>query len=142
MIRPELTVQDLMSREFQTVSGEALLSEALHLMVRHHRRGLPVVSDKGEVLGMVTEQELLHHFLPQVLRAPPPAEEIAPVQNVEVREVMQRSIMCLSEDQLISDVLGTMLAEGVTLFPVVREGKMVGVLSRTDLIGKLLEHSV
>lgn len=143
VIRPDLAVQDLMSRQFQTVSPETLLSEALHLMVRHGRRGLPVVSDNGEVLGLVTEVELIQHFLPQAL-GPVSTDESAkpPVQDVEVRDVMQRSVLCLSEEQLIVDVLGIMLSEGSTQLPVVREGKLVGLLSRTDIITKLLEHSV
>ena len=140
-IRPELLVSDLMSREFQTVSPETLLSETLHMMVRHQRRGMPVVSDNGEVLGIVTERELLQHFLPQVLS--PASEGRRPkVEDVEVRDVMQRSVMCLSENELITDVLGTMLAEGMAQFPVVREGILVGFLSRTDLIHKLLEQLV
>lgn len=140
LIRPELTVQDLMSREVRTVSPEALLSEVLHLMVRHRRRGIPVVGDSGEVLGMVTDLDVLQRFLPQVLGQETAIEQ-APLHDVEVREVMQRSVMCLSEDQLISDVLGGVLAEGGAQFPVVGEGKLVGLLSRTDLIDKLLEHA-
>lgn len=142
VVDPEFLVRDLMSREFQTVSPNTPLSEVLHVMVRHRRRGVPVVSDNGEVLGVVTEQEVLQHFLPQVLAAPAADGEQPPVQDVDVRDVMQRTVMCLSEDELISDVLGTMLSESITQFPVVTEGKLVGYLSRTDMIVKLLEHSV
>ena len=110
-------------------------------MVKHRRRGMTVVSDNGEVLGIVTEEELLQHFLPQVLN--PATEGVQPqIQDIEVRDAMQRSVMCLSEDELITDVLGTMLSEGVAQFPVVREGILVGFLSRTDLIHKLLEQLV
>lgn len=143
VVRPELMVRDLMSRDFQTVSADTPLSEVLHVMVRHGRRGVPVVSDNGEVLGLVTQQEILQHFLPQLLGAAPPAEgEQVPVEDVDARDVMQRTVMCLSEDQLISDVLGSMLSETVAQFPVVSGGKLVGFLSRTDIIVKLLEHSV
>jgi CBS domain-containing protein/mannitol/fructose-specific phosphotransferase system IIA component (Ntr-type) len=138
VIRPELAVQDLMSREVHAVSPETLLSEAIGVMVRHRRRGLPVVSDNGEVLGLVTELEVLRHSLSQILDQSSSAEA-EPLQDVEVRDVMQRTVMCLAEDQLISDVLGAVLSEGVAHFPVVTEGKLVGLLSRTDLIDKLLE---
>lgn len=141
-ISPELTVGDLMSRDFQTVSPETLLSEVVHLMVRHRRRGVPVVGDQGEVLGVVTEVEVLQHFLPQLLSAGAGDPEKAKPQDIEVRDIMQRSVMGLSEDQLVSDVLTTMLSEGTVQFPVVREGRLVGFLSRTDFIKKLLEPSV
>ena len=143
VIRPELTVRDLMSREVHTVSPEMLLSETLRLMVRHRRRGVPVVSDNGEVLGMVTEQEVLQHFLPQILgTSAQDRAQTPPVEDVEVRDVMQRSVMCLSEDELISEVLGTMLTERVSQFPVVKEGELTGFLSRSDLIQKLLEQAI
>lgn len=143
VVHPELMVRDLMSRDFQTVSPDTPLSEALHVMVRHGRRGVTVVSDNGEVLGLVTQQEVLQQFLPHVLGAAPlPEGGQAPVEDVDVRDVMQRTVMCLSEDQLISDVLGTMLSKSVAQFPVVSGGKLVGFLSRTDIIVKLLEHSV
>jgi CBS domain-containing protein len=144
VIRPELLVSDLMSRDVQTVSPETLLSETLRLMVRYGRRGVPVVSDTDEVLGMVTESEVLQHFVPQVLGTAgrPGREKEPPVKDTEVRDIMQRTVMCLSEHQLISDVLGTMLSESVSQFPVVREGKLVGFLSRTDLIEKLLQHAI
>lgn len=138
VIRPELAVQDLMSREVHAVSPETLLSETIRVMVRYRRRGLPVVSDNGEVLGMVTELEVLRHSLSQVL-SESSSSGAQPPQDVEVRDVMQRTVMCLSEDQLISDVLGAVLSEGVAHFPVVTEGKLVGFLSRSDLIDKLLE---
>lgn len=143
VLRPELMVRDLMSRTVHTVLPETLLSETLRVMVRHGRRGLPVVSDNGEVLGMVSEQELLQYFLPQILGTAPRGDGAPPpIEDVEVRDVMQRSVMCLSEDQLISDVLGTMLTERVSQFPVVKEGKLIGFLSRTDLIQKLLDQSI
>lgn len=144
VIRPELLVSDLMSRDVHTVSPETLLSETLRLMVRHGRRGVPVVSDTGDVLGIVTESEILQHFVPQVLGTAgrPRREKEPPVKDTEVRDVMQRTVMCLSEHQLISDVVGTMLSESVNQFPVVREGKLVGFLSRTDLIEKLLQHAI
>jgi CBS domain-containing protein len=141
VIRPELTVQDLMSHQFHAVTPETPLSEALRLMVRHRRRGVPVLGDSGEVLGLITEVELLQHFLPQVLGPSSLREGDQPrIQDAEVRDVMQRTVMCLRADQLISDVLNTLVTAAVPLFPVVREGRLVGILSRTDLIEKLLKH--
>ncbi len=142
-MHPELRVMDLMSQEVQTVSPETLLSEALRLMVRQGRRELPVVSDNGEVLGLLSQQEVLQHFLPQVLGAAPLTEgDLPEMQDVEVRDVMQRSVLCLTADQLVADVVGNMLSGDLAQFPVVKEGKLVGVLSRSDILAKLLDATV
>lgn len=143
MIRPELMVHDLMSRSVNSVSPETPLTDVLRIMVRRGRRALPVVSDTGEVLGMVTEQEVLQHFLPQLLGAGAlEGDDGTSLQDVEVRDVMQRAVMCLSDDQLISDVMGIMQNKNIPRFPVVREGKLIGFLSRSDLIRKLVGPSV
>jgi CBS domain-containing protein len=143
VIRPELTVRDLMSETVHSVSPETPLSETLHLMVRHSRRAVPVLGDSGEVLGMVTEKEILQHFLPQILGTAPLEDGLQPpIVDIEVRQVMLRTVMCLERHQLLSDVVGTMLAQSVSQFPVVSEGRLVGFLSRTDLIHKLLEQTV
>ncbi|UCF19567.1 MAG: CBS domain-containing protein [Gemmatimonadota bacterium] len=142
-VHPDLRVVDLMSHEFQTVSPETPLSEALRLMVRQGRREMPVVSDNGEVLGILSEQEVLQHFLPQVLGAAPLTEgDLPKIKDVEVRNVMQRSVLCLTADELMSDVVSNMLAGDLAQFPVVRKGKLVGILSRSDILTKLLDTTV
>ena len=138
-ILPELTVQDLMSRRVNAVPPETPLSEVLRVMVRYGRRAVPVVSDSGEVLGLITEQDVLQHFLPRLTSAASDGEGSPGLSDREVRDVMQRSVLCLSEDQLISDVAGIMKNKNLTRFPVVREGVLVGFLSTTDIIRKLLD---
>ena len=143
VIQPDLMVQDLMSRRVHSVSPDTPLSEVVRLMVRHRRRAVPVVNDSKEVIGLVTQQEVLQHFLPQLLGTGGRGAEQARIEDAEVRDLMQRSVMCFSEDQLISEVLATTLSQGgAAHFPVVKEGRLVGFLSLTDLIQKIIEPSV
>lgn len=142
-ITPELTVQDLMSRRVHTVTPDAPLSEVARLMARHHRHAIPVVGERDEVVGLVTQQDVIQVFLPQILSGVASGVGEAATQDKDVREVMQRNVLCLSEDQLIADVRSTVLSSGgASHFPVVREGVLVGFLSRTDLIQKLIEPSL
>jgi CBS domain-containing protein len=55
-----------------------------------------------------------------------------------VREAMTRSVLCLSEDQPLADVASLMNAKDVDRFPVVRDGVVVGFLTRADLIRRLV----
>jgi len=56
-----------------------------------------------------------------------------------VREVMDRSVLCLEEDQTIADVAALMLSKEVERFPVTRDGTLVGYLTRADIVRKLLQ---
>jgi CBS domain-containing protein len=51
---------------------------------------------------------------------------------------MDRSVLCLAEDQTVADVAALMLAKDVDRFPVTRDGALVGFLTRGDIIRKLL----
>jgi CBS domain-containing protein len=140
-----LTVRDVMVPRRLSVRLESTLGEASRLMAAHHVGALPVLSESGEVLGLVTYQELLRHLLPEYvkrestgeLRAETPRGKVADPHDVPVREVMDRSVLCVSEDQTVAEVAAMMLARNVERFPVVREGALVGFLTRSDIVRRL-----
>jgi len=57
---------------------------------------------------------------------------------IPVKEVMARSVLCLSEEQTLADVANLISSKDVDRFPVVREGVVVGFLTRADLIRRLI----
>ena len=134
VLQPRLTVRDIMTQRVYRVTPETPIRELLQLMSRYDLKAVPVVGEKREVLGMVTERDLLRHLLPQLLQqgAPEGAEP-----GTSVREIMSRSVMCVSEDQGVSDVASIMINKDVERVPVVNEGKLVGFLTRGDIIRKL-----
>ena len=140
-----LTVRDVMVPRRLSLRLESTLGEASRLMAAHHVGALPVLSEGGEVLGLVTYQELLRHLLPEYvkrestgeLRADTPRGDAADPHDVPVREVMDRSVLCVSEDQTVAEVAAMMLARNIERFPVVREGALVGFLTRSDIVRRL-----
>lgn len=136
-IRPELTVRDMMVHDAATVAPDTKTRDAVDIMVQRRLRALPVVGDKGEVLGIVTEWDVMRALLPHIPRAgePPAADE----ENDEstVREVMTRSVLCISEEMSIEEAVNLMLNKRVEQCPVVREGVFTGILTRSNIIRKL-----
>jgi CBS domain-containing protein len=101
-----------------------------------------VVGEKREVLGMVTERDLLKHLQPRIARfggtqAATEEGQDPPPRGSLVRDIMSRSVLCVSEDQSISDAVATMLNKDVERFPVVTEGKLTGFLTRGDILRKM-----
>jgi CBS domain-containing protein len=144
-----LTVRDVMTTHVYTVKPEQTLGEVAHFMLDQDVRALPVVDDSGALVGIVTHRELLRHMIPGYLqrtksgeyRAPTAAQlhrGIADPKQLPVKEAMARSVLCLSEDQTLSEVANLMNNKDVDRFPVVREGVVVGFLTRADLIRRLL----
>jgi CBS domain-containing protein len=142
VVQPRLTVRDIMTQRVFRVYPDTPASELLELMSRNDLKAVPVVGEKREVLGMVSDRDLLRHLLPNVLRAgagertdPHPGERAT--LDVPVREIMSRSVMCISEDQALAEVVSTMINKDVERLPVVNEGKLTGFLTRGDVLRKL-----
>jgi len=141
VLQPRLTVRDVMAPRVYRVFADTPLQELIDLMTRHNLKAVPVVGEKREVLGMVTERDLLKHLHPRITRSgvtqaveEPSAQ---PARGILVRDIMSRSVMCVSEDQSLPDAVATMLNKDVERFPVVSEGKLTGFLTRGDILRKL-----
>lgn len=141
-VQPRLAVRDIMTQRVHRVFPDTPVSELLELMARHDLKAVPVVGEKREVLGMVSERDLLRFLLPQVVQVGTgePQELQAqerPLHETPVREIMSRSVMCISEDQSLAELASIMVNKDVERLPVVSEGKLTGFLTRSDILRKL-----
>lgn len=136
-IQPRLTVRDVMTPRVYRVSPDAPVQEVLDLIADHRLRAIPVVGEEREVLGMVSDRDLLRHLLPAVLRGGEGAEASGAIRQAKVRDVMSRSVICISEEQALAEVASIMVAKDVERLPVTSEGKLTGFLTRGDIIRKL-----
>lgn len=145
----QLTVRDVMTTRVHSVGPEARLGEAARFMMEQDLRALPVVDEGGGLLGIVTHRELLRHLIPSYVQrsksgkfraiTPASAERgSGDPRDLPVRDAMARAVLCLSEDQTLAEVANLMQNKDVDRFPVVREGKVVGFLTRADLIRRLV----
>lgn len=137
-IQPRLLVRDVMSPRVFRVSPDTPVRELLELASTHRLRAVPVVGEDREVLGMVTDRDLLRHLLPLALRpGDGPAQGAASPDGLTVRDIMSRSVMCISEEQGLAEVASVMVNKDVERLPVVHEGKLTGFLTRGDILRKL-----
>jgi CBS domain-containing protein/mannitol/fructose-specific phosphotransferase system IIA component (Ntr-type) len=137
-MQPRLTVRDLMIHAADHVRLDQGVREAVDIMVRKRVRALPVLNDEREVVGIVSEWDVMRALLPQIPRAGG-EEDTAPdsPQPLRVRDVMTRSVLCISEDMGLVEAANMMMNKDVEQFPVVSEGKFSGLLTRSDIIRKL-----
>jgi CBS domain-containing protein len=136
----QLTVRDVMTDHPRTVLAETPLKEAARTMVRAGLGALPVIDDDRRVVGMVSEREVIRHLLTtQVFSGADVRSSLSPVAGPRtVRDVMSRQVMCVAPEQPIAEVASLMSNKDVDRVPVVREGELVGFLTRGDIVRKLI----
>jgi CBS domain-containing protein len=145
----QLTVRDVMTPHAITVGPEYTLGDVARLMVERDIRALPVVDEGGALIGMITHRELLRFLIPHFVHRTKTGEFHAPTRSqlqrgssdpqlIPAKEAMARSVLCLAEDQTLSDVANLMSSKDVDRFPVVREGVVVGFLTRADVVRRLI----
>ena len=144
-----LTVRDLMTPDVLAARPDQSLGEVARLMIEKDVRAIPVVDEGGALMGMVTHRELLRYLIPDYIQKTKSGEFRAVTKTqlqrgssdpraLPVKDVMARAVLCLSEEQTLSDVANLMNNKDVDRFPVVREGVVVGFLTRADLIRRLV----
>ncbi|MEO8336883.1 MAG: CBS domain-containing protein [bacterium] len=136
----QLTVRDVMSDHPRTVRADSPLKEAARTLVRTGLGALPVVDDDDRVLGMVSEKEVIRHLLTIQAFTGPDTRAAAPRSSgvKTVRDAMTRQVLCVAAEQPLAEVAALMSNKDVDRVPVVREGRLVGFLTRGDIVRKLI----
>lgn len=136
----QLTVRDVMSDQPRTIAPDAPLKEAARTLVRTGLGALPVVDEDRRVIGMVSEREVIRHLLSVQAFHGADTRALAPAASASrtVRDVMTRQVLCVAPEQPIAEVASLMSNKDVDRVPVVREGRLVGFLTRGDIVRKLI----
>ncbi len=89
--------------------------------------GLPVV-DKGKVVGVVTEFDLLKAV-----------KEGKDLQKIFAEDIMTKEPICVEEDTHVDEIIKIMTEQRIIRVPVVRDGSLIGVISRCDILNSLIQ---
>jgi CBS domain-containing protein len=138
-----------MNRNVVTVLRETSVSEVVHLMHASGHGGLPVVDEEGRVLGVATKLAVLRLCLPQYAEQigdlsflpddfEPFAGRFERAGQVKVEQVMEPCPPCVSEDTPLAEVAAVMVTRRVRQVPVVREGRLVGIVGLQDVIDEIV----
>lgn len=143
-----MLARDVMTGGVVPVNSKSSLAQAVELMLKLKVSGLPVVDDRGELVGMITEGDLLRRaelgterkrprWL-EFLRGPGAlAEDYVKTHARRVDEVMTEGVYSVAEETPIADVVSLMNSRRIKRVPVVRDGLPVGIISRADLVRAL-----
>lgn len=106
----------IMNQKVVTARPEMSVEEAKGLLVEHHISGMPVLGRGDQVVGMISSTDILES------------------KGETVGEVMTSPAVCVTEDDPIEEVATLLAAKNINRVPVLSEGKLVGIISRADIV--------
>ena len=143
-----LKAKDIMTRDVITVKPATTIEELARILMEHRISGAPVVDDNGNLVGVVTENDLISQnrrlHIPTVVRlfdafimleSPAGIEkELKRMAANTVDEICTKDVMTVGEDTSLEEVATLMYEKKVHLVPVVDGKKINGVIGKMDII--------
>jgi CBS domain-containing protein len=144
-------VSDIMTRELVSVTPDESIDSAIDLMLDHLISGLPVIDKTGRLVGILTEGDLLRrheigtqrersNWRDAFLGTRGAARKYVHSHGVRVKDVMTPDPAVVAEDTSLDEVARLMETRSIKRLPVTRQGTVVGIVSRANLIRALVAH--
>ncbi|MEO5807833.1 CBS domain-containing protein [Devosia sp.] len=135
-----MKAKDVMSQHVVTLSPGNSIAHAAQIMLDNTVSGLPVIDDDGTMVGIVTEGDLidrmeLGHGPAPELSTQQARDDFIKSHSWRVQDVMSRPVVTVNEETTIEEIASLFSSRKIKRVPVIREGHLVGVVSRADLIG-------
>ncbi|WP_298518472.1 CBS domain-containing protein [uncultured Methanobrevibacter sp.] len=132
----KITVKELMTKDLKSVSPTERLIHARRVMIESHVGRLPVIEDET-LVGMITSKDLMRAFI-DFRKNVPEKYQKSQIKEVSVEDIMSSNPIFTSKDATISEVSKIMMETGYNGLPVVEDGKVVGIITQTDIL-RLIE---
>jgi CBS domain-containing protein len=147
-----MRASEVMLGSFVTVKPGTALIDAVRLLLQTNQRGLPVVNDGGDLVGIISEGDLLHrdelgvkphagNWLEEIIGIEERTPARERMRSLSVGVIMTPEPVCVDQDAAVDDVIKVMDSREVGQVPVVSAGKVVGIINRFQLIS-VLERSL
>ena len=127
-----LNLKDFKHRAVVTIAPNDTISAAIEMLVKHDRSSLPVCSDKGELVGIISERDLVRKFLTW-------ADSSA--KKTKVKDIMSTELIIGNPDDDLNYAITVMKEKRIRHLPIVDNRKVIGVISMRDLLGVQLEET-
>ena len=133
-----MLVKDRMTRRPITTHEDASVNEALQLMHGEKIRRLPVLDKKNRLVGIVSELDLLK-------ASPSPATTLSIYEipyllsKIKMRDIMTKDVITITEDTPLEEAARIMADSRIGGLPVMRDDKLVGIITETDMFKLFLE---
>ena len=119
---------DIMTANVITVKKDVVLTEAIALLLRWHISALPVVDDENKMVGIISEIDLVNLTFD------------GNAADTVVEEVMVTDIVSFNSNTELADLVQTFSQKHLRRVPIIDKGKVVGIVSRRDILREMLRR--
>jgi CBS-domain-containing membrane protein len=145
-----MRAHQIMTAQVITVGADASVIEAINTMLRHHISGLPVVDAAGKLIGIVSEGDFIRRaeigtqrkrgrWLTFLVGRDQIAADFVHERGRKVGEIMTPDPLTVTEDTPLDQIVQVMQSHNVKRLPVVRENRLVGIVTRSDFLAALAD---
>jgi acetoin utilization protein AcuB len=133
-----MLVREWMSRQPVTITMDMSITEALRVMRQREVRRLPVLDESGNMVGIVSESDLLY-------ASPSPVTSLSIYEmhdlltRLKVSELMAKDVITVTPDTPLEEAARIMADNKIGGLPVVEDGRLVGIITETDIFKVFLE---
>ena len=149
-----IPAKSVMAKNVVTVSPDTTVAETARRMLAHDVSAVPVVDTGDRPLGLISEGDLMRHFGTQFqskraqwLRLLAEGETLSPEFLASIRpdrhnarDIMHAPIISAGEEASLAELADLMLRHGIKRVPILRDGVLVGVVSRADVVRAVVEN--
>lgn len=114
-----MVARDIMTKDVITVSLTTTVKNLAKILTQNQISGAPVVDKKGKILGVVSEADIVAK------------------KGKQVKDIMSKHIIGVTDDTPVEKIASVMTTHKVSRLPVLREQKLVGIVSRADIVGAI-----
>ncbi|HKY08827.1 MAG TPA: CBS domain-containing protein [Candidatus Binatia bacterium] len=114
-----MQAKDIMTRDIITVSPTMTIKNLAMTLIKNQISGAPVAGKNGKILGVVSEADIVAK------------------KGKDVKAIMSKKIISVAEDTAVEEIARLMTAEKIKRVPVMRDGQVVGIVSRADIVSAI-----
>jgi CBS domain-containing protein len=123
-----LPIKDVMTKDVHSIDKSAHICDALKQLTRYGISGMPVVEPDMTVIGILSEKDVLHLLID-------PWDS----KRSQVQDFMSRKVFTFHEDDCVFEVCRVFLKHTIRRVPIVRDERLVGIVSRHDIVSLIIK---
>ena len=116
-----MNAKDIMTRDIITVSPTMKVKELAMTLIKNQISGAPVASKDGKIVGVVSEADIVAK------------------KGKDVRAIMSKKVISITEDASVEEIARLMTTHAIKRLPVMNEDKIVGIVSRADIVSAIAQ---
>lgn len=142
------TAKDIMTKEVLTVTTDVTIEGLARILTKHDISGAPVVDEEGKLIGIVTESDLIKMeqrlHIPTVINifdaviylgsSKKFEEDIKRMAATTVEDIFRKDVVTIAENATIEEIATIMSEKNIHHLPVVKKGKLVGIVGKKDIV--------